>query len=177
MAHTVGCACMCVFWVSFLLMCISELSKGRLKQMTAQKEAYKCVPEASLMPSGWEAFRKKGLVELVINLWNLQLELPTKWRWNLVLLSRVNPRYKEFWSISSSIEAPVILHVCVTLCHHPLWRLSCSLPRSLLRCDRIPVMLTEESSLKSEGINNHWDSHNPFFKKGIFVTGGGGGWC
>lgn len=65
---------------------------------------------------------------------------------------------------------PVILHVCVTLCHHPLWRLSCSLPRSLLRCDRIPVTLTEENSLKSKGINNHWDTHNPFFKKGIFVT-------
>lgn len=36
--------------------------------MTAQTESYQRVPAASLMPSGWEAFRKKGLVELVINL-------------------------------------------------------------------------------------------------------------
>ena len=61
--------------------------------------------------------------------------------------------------------------MCVWRFHHPLWRLSCSLPCSLWRCDRVPVTLTEESSLKSTGINNHWDTHNPFFKKGIFVTG------
>lgn len=62
-AHLVGVHT-CVFLVSFLLMCVSELTNCRLRQMTAQVDAYQCVPEASLMPSEWETFRKKGLVKL-----------------------------------------------------------------------------------------------------------------